>query len=54
MEVTPIATDPYGHLADRELWSHDVAIQLAATDQIDLTEAHWSLIDAVQRHRCVC
>lgn len=49
MEVTPIATDPYGHLADRQLWSHDVAIQLAATDQIDLTEAHWSLIDAVQK-----
>ena len=48
MEVIPIATDQHGHLADRQLWSHDVAIQLAATDQIKLTEAHWSLIEAVQ------
>ena len=43
-----ITTDQHGHLSDRALWNHDVAIQLAATDQIELTEAHWLLIDAVQ------
>ena len=44
-----IPTDQHGHLTDRRLWNHDVAKQLAATDQIILTEAHWSLIDAVQK-----
>ena len=49
MEITQIPTDQYGHLTDRQLWNNDVAIQLAASDQIKLTAAHWSLIDAVQQ-----
>ena len=48
MEVSQIPTDQHGHLCDRQLWNHDVAIQLAATDHIELTAEHWSLIDAVQ------
>jgi tRNA 2-thiouridine synthesizing protein E len=49
MEMMAIPTDQHGHLKDRKLWNRDVAIQLAATDQIQLTSAHWSLIDAVQK-----
>ncbi len=48
MEVSKLPTDQYGHLIDRKFWSRDVAKQLAADDQIELTPAHWSLIHAVQ------
>jgi tRNA 2-thiouridine synthesizing protein E len=48
MAVIKINTDQYGHLVDRKQWTPEVAVQLAATDHIELSKAHWSLIDAVQ------
>lgn len=49
MEVIPIPTDQHGHLTDRQLWTHEVAVQLAASDQITLSADHWSLIEVVQK-----
>ncbi len=49
MEVINLPTDQYGHLTDRKIWNRSVAKQLAAGDQIELTSAHWSLIQAVQQ-----
>ncbi len=45
MEVN---TDKYGHLIDHKTWNKDVARQLAATDQITLSDDHWSVIHAVR------
>ncbi len=49
MEVKHINTDQYGHLIDRNKWSTDVAIELAKSDQIELSDEHWAIIAAVQK-----
>ncbi len=48
MEVNKNHIDQHGHLKDRSLWTEHMAIQLAKTDNISLTKAHWQLIKAVQ------
>ncbi len=44
-----IATDQHGHLSDRRQWNREVAVHLAHSDQIELTEAHWELLTLVQK-----
>ena len=41
-------TDEHGHLVNRSDWNRAVAEQLAASDDIELTAAHWQLIETVQ------
>jgi tRNA 2-thiouridine synthesizing protein E len=45
-----LATDARGYLADREDWSPAVAEAMAAADGIDLTAAHWEIIEFVRAH----
>lgn len=46
--MSDIKTDQHGHLCQREDWNRDVAVALARTDAIILTDDHWQLIQAVQ------
>lgn len=48
MELTDLPIDQHGHLIDRNLWTRDVARSFAAADDIELTENHFILIQAVQ------
>ncbi len=43
-----IATDPQGYLLDSAAWSIDVANLIATEEDIQLTDAHWEIIYAMQ------
>jgi len=43
-----LATDKQGYLLDFTLWNEDVAVLLAQTDDIELSEAHWEVIRFVR------
>ncbi len=45
-----IALDQYGHLLHAQQWSEALAMELAARDNIQLTEAHWQLIRFVRSY----
>lgn len=45
-----IETDEEGYLLNLADWSQDVAIAIAKTENIDLTETHWSLLEAAQAY----
>jgi len=44
------ALDRHGHLADAGQWTPAVARWLAAGDGIELSAAHWELIELVRAH----
>ena len=44
------ATDKEGFLRNLEDWNEAVAEELAALDQITLTEEHWEVIRLVQQY----
>lgn len=46
----PALLDQDGYLRDRTLWSAQIATQLAAEEQIELTDTHWALITLVQAY----
>jgi len=48
MEIKNLTTDQHGHLSNRHLWTPEVAKYLAATDNIELSDDHWKIINAVQ------
>ena len=43
-----IETDQHGYLVDYSLWTEDLVPQLAETDNLVLTEAHWEIIRFVR------
>lgn len=43
-----LATDKQGYLLDFNDWNEDVAVLLANTDDIELSEAHWEVIRFVR------
>ncbi|MBN6710334.1 TusE/DsrC/DsvC family sulfur relay protein [Haemophilus haemoglobinophilus] len=43
-----IETDVDGYLLDINQWNKDVAIAIAKLENIELTEAHWEVIDFVR------
>lgn len=43
-------TDPEGYLVSRDDWSRELAVAMAAADDIDLTEAHWEVILFLQEY----
>jgi len=45
-----IETDAGGYLVNQADWSQDVAIKLAASEKINMTETHWGLIEAVRQY----
>jgi tRNA 2-thiouridine synthesizing protein E len=48
MEIKDLQLDQHGHLVEQTDWNRTIAIQLAKTDGIDLTNDHWRVIDAVR------
>lgn len=48
MEIKDLQLDQHGHLTDKSLWNRKIAVQLAQTDDIDLTDDHWQVIVAVR------
>lgn len=45
-----LSLDQYGHLLDSCDWSRDVAKRMAQTDGIELTEAHWAVIEILRAY----
>ncbi|PCI45046.1 MAG: sulfurtransferase TusE [Moraxellaceae bacterium] len=43
------AFDKEGFLKDLSLWNPEVAAQIAATEKIDLLEAHWEIIHLTRK-----
>lgn len=41
--------DKDGFLADLNDWNEDVAVELAASENIDLTDAHWEILHLLRR-----
>lgn len=44
----PIPLDKEGYLKNLEDWSVEVAISLAEQEQLELTEAHWEIINLLK------
>jgi tRNA 2-thiouridine synthesizing protein E len=44
------ATDPQGFLVDRSEWTREVAQIMAASDEIQLTEQHWEIIEFLRSY----
>lgn len=44
------SVDKEGFLNNLQDWSHDVAEQIAREDSIELTAAHWEIIDLVRSY----
>lgn len=47
-QLRSVATDKQGHLKHLSDWSAEVALQLAETEDIALTEDHWEIIDLIR------
>jgi len=45
-----VALDADGHLLDPSDWSRSLAVELARLDGVQLTDAHWWIIDFVRSH----
>ncbi|RYV01585.1 sulfurtransferase TusE [Shewanella sp. OPT22] len=43
-----IETDKQGYLLDFKLWNKDIAQLIAETDKVELTDAHWEVINFVR------
>lgn len=44
-DETLLETDPNGYLLRLEDWSEDIAHRLAAEESIELTDAHWLVVN---------
>jgi len=47
---TPPAIDGEGYLEDWRQWTPDVARTMAAADGLDLTAAHWKVLDVLREY----
>ena len=45
-----LVTDAQGYLRDRDDWEPQVALVMAEADGIELTPAHWEIIEFVQAY----
>jgi TusE/DsrC/DsvC family sulfur relay protein len=43
--VDGVAFNPDGHLADANAWSRNLAVTLAAAQGVELTDAHWKVVE---------
>ncbi|WP_420851338.1 TusE/DsrC/DsvC family sulfur relay protein [Parashewanella hymeniacidonis] len=43
-----IETDKQGYLLDFKLWNKDIAQLIAEADKVELTDAHWEVINFVR------
>ena len=45
-----IPTDNEGYLLDPDEWSEDIALQIAASENISMTGAHWEIVHFVREY----
>ena len=45
-----IETDEEGYLVNRADWNFDVAAAIAKAENIEMTDSHWGLVEAVRVH----
>ncbi len=45
-----VDTDHEGYLMSRSSWSRELAIELATSDDITLSDAHWEVIEFLQEY----
>ncbi len=45
-----VDTDEEGYLADINDWNKDIAVALAADEDIELTDSHWEVIDFLREY----
>ena len=45
-----VPADDEGYLQDVNLWSRELADQIAGVEQIDLTEQHWEIVDYIRNY----
>lgn len=38
-----------GYMTDHTQWTRDIALELAAQVEIEMTDAHWAVIDFIQK-----
>ncbi len=50
VDEVSLATDEEGYLLRRTDWSRDVAVTMAALDQVELTDSHWEVIQLLQEY----
>ena len=48
--LPPAAFDSEGFLRQLEQWTPDVARQIAAAEHLELSDAHWELIDLLRQY----
>jgi tRNA 2-thiouridine synthesizing protein E len=48
--VDTLETDHEGYLLRRRDWSTDLAVELAAADGIELSDAHWEVLHFLQEY----
>ena len=46
----PVATDNEGYLLDPEQWSETLALEIAASENITMTDAHWEIVNFAREH----
>jgi tRNA 2-thiouridine synthesizing protein E len=48
--LPPAAFDPEGFLRKLDQWTPDVAHQIAAAEQLELTAGHWELVELLREY----
>jgi len=48
MSLEAVQTDSEGYLSNRDDWSQEIARELAAQLGVELTEAHWKVINTAR------
>ena len=46
----PVATDNEGYLLNPEQWSETLALEIAASGKISMTDAHWEIVNFVREY----
>lgn len=50
VEGKKLITDYYGNLVEIDEWSHEIARELARTEGLELTEAHFAVLDYLRNY----
>ena len=47
---TELETDEEGYLLDLTEWTRDAALELAKTENVEMTDSHWEVIDFLREY----
>jgi TusE/DsrC/DsvC family sulfur relay protein len=48
LELEDVELDESGYMADPSAWSRDIALRIAAFEGVELTDAHWAVLEAAR------